>query len=67
MKSSTAIAALVLGAVGATPAWAQASQVTLFGTVDLAATHLSNGGGSTTGMSHSGGNIIRCSCPEQTL
>ncbi|MBS0598738.1 MAG: porin, partial [Proteobacteria bacterium] len=59
MKTHALAAALVLGTVGATPAWAQASQATIFGTVDLAATHLSNGGGSTTGMSHSGGNISR--------
>ena len=59
MKTHALAVALVLGTVGATPAWAQASQATIFGTVDLAATHLSNGGGSTTGMSHSGGNISR--------
>lgn len=59
MKTHALAAALVLGTVGVTPAWAQASQATIFGTVDLAATHLSNGGGSTTGMSHSGGNISR--------
>ena len=46
-------------ALGTGAAWAQASSVTLFGTADLAMTHLSNGGGSTTGMSHSGGNISR--------
>lgn len=58
-QANAAIAVLVLGAMGATPVWAQVSQATIFGTVDLAATHLSNGGGSTTGMSHSGGNISR--------
>ena len=58
-QANAAIAVLVLGAVGATPVWAQGSQATIFGTVDLAATHLSNGGGSTSGMSHSGGNISR--------
>ena len=55
----TALALGTLGFLGAGPAWAQASSATLFGTVDLAATHLSNGGGSTSGMSHSGGNISR--------
>ena len=59
MKAKAVMTILALGALGATPAWAQANQVTLFGTVDLALTHLSNGGGSTTGMSHSGGNISR--------
>lgn len=55
---ATALAGVALG-MGAGSAWAQGSSVTLFGTVDLALTHLSNGGGSTTAMSHSGGNISR--------
>ena len=59
MKKTMMACLLAGGAMGALPWAAQADQVTLFGTVDLAMTHLSNGGGSTTGMSHSGGNISR--------
>ena len=59
MKKATMNGLLACCAIGTLPLAAQADQVTLFGTVDLAMTHLSNGGGSTTGMSHSGGNISR--------
>ena len=59
MKKATMNGLLACCAIGTLPSAAQADQVTLFGTVDLAMTHLSNGGGSTTGMSHSGGNISR--------
>ena len=41
------------------PLTAVADELTVFGTIDLAVTHLSNGGGSTNSMSHSGGNISR--------
>lgn len=58
MKTKIRIA-LAAGVLCAAPAWAQSDQVTVFGTVDLALSHLSNGGGATTGMSHSGGNISR--------
>lgn len=51
------LTAAVLLACGST-AFAQSS-VTLFGTVDLGMTRLSNAGGSTTGMSHSNANINR--------
>ncbi|MBN8556315.1 MAG: porin [Proteobacteria bacterium] len=59
MKKTTVTWILACSAMAALPVAARADQVTLFGTVDLAMTHLSNGGGSTTGMSHSGGNISR--------
>ncbi|WP_326537450.1 porin [Pseudorhodoferax sp.] len=57
MKKTDTIAAL-LAACFCTGAFAQSS-ATLFGTVDLGMTRLSNAGGSTTGMSHSNANISR--------
>lgn len=59
MRTKAGIAVLAVGALCVAPAWAQGDQVTIFGTVDVALSHLSNGGGSATGLSHSGGNISR--------
>lgn len=59
MTMKTTVLAIAVGALCSTPVWAQSDQATVFGTVDLALSHLSNGGGSVTGMSHSGSNISR--------
>lgn len=59
MKKTTMTLVLASCAACALPVQAQTDQVTIFGTADLGLTHLSNGGGSTTGMSHSSGNISR--------
>lgn len=59
MKKHTIAAACIGAAFCVLCLQAKADQVTLFGTVDLALSHLSNDGGSVTGMSHSGANISR--------